>query len=106
MLFVKYLSDIYKEHKESLMKKYNGDIEMVERQMRYERFVLNEHASFDYIYDKRTATNIGEIINKSLADIEEENKAKLRGVFRNIDFNSEVVLGQTKERNAMLKITT
>ena len=52
MLFVKYVSDIYKEHKELLMKKYNGDIEMVERQMRYERFVLNEHASFDYIYDK------------------------------------------------------
>ena len=103
MLFVKYVSDIYKEHKELLMKKYNDDIEMVERQMRYERFVLNEHASFDYIYDKRTATNIGELINKALADIEEENKAKLRGVFRNIDFNSEVVLGQTKERNAMLK---
>lgn len=103
MLFVKYLSDIYKEHKESLIKKYNGDVEMVERQMRYERFVLNEHASFDYIFNNRTATNIGEIINKSLADIEEENKAKLRGVFRNIDFNSEVVLGQTKERNAMLK---
>ncbi len=103
MLFVKYVSDIYKEHKELLMNKYNGDIEMVERQMRYERFVLNEHASFDYIYDKRTATNIGELINKALADIEEENKAKLRGVFRNIDFNSEVVLGQTKERNAMLK---
>lgn len=103
MLFVKYVSDIYKEHRESLMKKYNSDVEMVERQMRYERFVLNEHASFDYIYDKRTATNIGEIINKALADIEEENKSKLRGVFRNIDFNSEVVLGQTKERNAMLK---
>ena len=103
MLFVKYVSDIYKEHKESLMAKYNNDKEMVERQMRYERFVLNEHASFDYIYDKRTATNIGEVINKALADIEEENKAKLRGVFRNIDFNSEVVLGQTKERNVMLK---
>jgi len=103
MLFVKYVSDIYKEHKETLMAKYKGDKEMVERQMRYERFVLNEHASFDYIYDKRTAPNIGELINKALADIEEENKAKLRGVFRNIDFNSEVVLGQTKERNAMLK---
>ena len=103
MLFVKYLSDIYKEHKEALVIKYKGDHQMVERQMRYERFVLNEQASFDYIYDKRTATNVGEIINKALADIEEENKAKLRGVFRNIDFNSEIVLGQTKERNAMLK---
>jgi type I restriction enzyme M protein len=103
MLFVKYLSDIYKEHKEALVIKYKGDHQMVERQMRYERFVLNEHASYDYIYDKRSSSNIGEIINKALADIEEENKAKLRGVFRNIDFNSEIVLGQTKERNAMLK---
>lgn len=104
MLFVKYLSDIYKEHKEELMKKYNGDTVMVERQMRYERFVLNEQSSFDYLYNNRTATNVGEIINKALADIEEENKGKLRGVFRNIDFNSEVVLGQTKERNSMLKV--
>ncbi|MFZ3383525.1 MAG: N-6 DNA methylase [Candidatus Methanoperedens sp.] len=31
--------------------------------------------------------------------IEEENKMKLRGVFRNIDFNSESILGQTKDRN-------
>ncbi len=32
MLFVKYVSDIYKEHYEKLMKKYDGDKEMVERQ--------------------------------------------------------------------------
>ena len=103
MLFVKYVSDIYKEHKNILMDKYHNDREMVERQMRRERFVLNEQSTFDYLYNKRTASNIGEVINKALADIEEENKAKLRGVFRNIDFNSEVVLGQTKDRNAMLK---
>ncbi|MGE4342012.1 MAG: type I restriction-modification system subunit M [Bacilli bacterium] len=103
MLFVKYVSDIYKEHKNVLMTKYNNDKEMVERQMRRERFVLNEQSTFDHLYDKRTASNIGEVINKALADIEEENKAKLRGVFRNIDFNSEIVLGQTKDRNAMLK---
>lgn len=103
MLFVKYVSDIYKEHKNALMAKYHNDKEMVERQMRRERFVLNEHSTFDHLYDKRTASNIGEVINKALADIEEENKAKLRGVFRNIDFNSEIVLGQTKDRNGMLK---
>lgn len=103
MLFVKYVSDIYKEHKNALMAKYHNDEEMVERQMRRERFVLNEHSTFEHLYDKRTASNIGEVINKALADIEEENKAKLRGVFRNIDFNSEIVLGQTKDRNAMLK---
>ena len=35
---------------------------------------------------------------------QEENKTKLRGVFKNIDFNSESVLGNTKERNAMLLV--
>ena len=43
------------------------------------------------------------IINKALEHIENENTGKLRGVFRNIDFNSEAILGKTKERNAMLK---
>lgn len=103
MLFIKYVSDIYKERKEQLMEKYDNDTEMVERQMRYERFVLDEISTFDYIYEKRNVSNIGEIINEALAHLEEENKTKLRGVFKNIDFNSEAVLGKTKERNAMLK---
>ncbi len=103
MLFIKYVSDIYKERRQEMMEKYNNDVEMVERQMRYERFVLNERSTFDYIYDKRNQPNIGEIINIALELVEEENKTKLRGVFKNIDFNSEAVLGSTKERNTMLK---
>lgn len=103
MLFIKYVSDIYKEHKEILMEKYDNDQEMVQRQMGYERFVLDEISTFDYIYDKRNQADIGETINKALAHVEEENKTKLRGVFKNIDFNSESVLGNTKERNSMLK---
>ncbi|WP_312700922.1 type I restriction-modification system subunit M [Sedimentibacter sp.] len=103
MLFIKYISDIYKEHKEELMIKYDNDLEMVERQMKRERFVLDEISTFDYIYDKRNQTNVGQTINEALANIEEENKTKLRGVFKNIDFNSEAILGNTKERNAMLK---
>lgn len=103
MLFIKYVSDIYKEHKEALMEKYDGDIEMVNRQLNNERFVLDEISTFDYIYDKRNQSDIGETINKALAHVEEENKTKLRGVFKNIDFNSESVLGNTKERNSMLK---
>lgn len=103
MLFIKYVSDIYKEHKEVLMEKYDCDIEMVNRQLNNERFVLDEISTFDYIYDKRNQSDIGETINKALAHVEEENKTKLRGVFKNIDFNSESVLGNTKERNSMLK---
>ncbi len=36
--------------------------------------------------------------------IEEANKLKLEGVFRNIDFNSEANLGKTKDRNRRLKL--
>lgn len=39
----------------------------------------------------------------ALAAIEEANVEKLQGVFRNISFNSEAALGQTKQRNARLK---
>ena len=103
MLFVKYLSDTYKEHYEAFHAKYKGDESRIKRALSRDRFVLEEKSAFDYLYVKRNASDIGEIINKALENIEEENKGKLRGVFRNIDFNSEVNLGATKERNAMLR---
>jgi type I restriction enzyme M protein len=103
MLFVKYLSDTYKEHLAHYTEKYEGDQERIKRALERDRFVLDEKSTFDYIYSKRNESNVGEIINKALERIEEENKAKLRGVFRNIDFNSEAILGQTKDRNSMLK---
>ncbi len=103
MLFVKYLSDTYKEHLDKYKEKYEGDEERIKRALERDRFVLDEKSTFEYIYNKRNESNVGEIINKALERIEEENKAKLRGVFRNIDFNSEAILGQTKDRNSMLK---
>ena len=48
------------------------------------------------------ASNIGELINVTLEKIEDANKAKLENVFRNIDFNSEPNLGQTRDRNRRL----
>ena len=103
MLFVKYLSDTYKEKLEEYTKRYNGDQERIKRAMSRERFILDEYSTFDYIYSKRNDPEIGVIINKALERLENENTGKLRGVFRNIDFNSEAILGKTKERNAMLK---
>lgn len=103
MLFIKYNSDTYKEHLEEYKERYNGDEERVKRALQRERFVLDEICTFDYLYSKRNDANIGEIINKALEHLEEENKTKLRGVFRNIDFNSEAMLGKTKERNAILR---
>ncbi len=103
MLFVKYLSDTYKERYEDYKERYEGDEERIKRALSRERFVLDERSTFDYLYSKRNDTEIGDIINKALEHIEEENKAKLRGVFRNIDFNSEVVLGKSKEKTAVLR---
>ncbi|WP_411680222.1 type I restriction-modification system subunit M [Clostridium thailandense] len=103
MLFVKYLSDVYKEHYEEYAEKYNGDEARIERALSRERFSLDKKSTFEYLYENRNSVEIGDIINKALEHIEESNKSKLRGVFRNIDFNSEVILGKTNERNAILR---
>src|SRR5262249_61658466 len=55
-------------------------------------------ATFDSLYELRERPNIGELINIVLEQIEEANRAKLEGVFRNIDFNSEANLGKPKDR--------
>lgn len=102
-LFLKYMSDVWKDKKKMYEEKYHADQERIQRAMKRERFVLPEESSFDHIYEQRNANNIGEIINEALDAIEEANKTKLEGVFRNIDFNSESSLGQTKDRNRRLK---
>ncbi|MBY2218330.1 type I restriction-modification system subunit M, partial [Clostridioides difficile] len=103
MLFIKYLSDVYVEHYEEYAAKYNNDEARIKRALSRERFILDEKSTFDYLYEKRNDSSIGDIINKALEHIEESNKLKLRGVFRNIDFNSEVILGKTNDRNAILR---
>jgi len=103
MLFVKYLSDLFKDRKEFYEERYAGNQERVKRALERERFRVPETATFDYLYSKRDASNIGEVINIALEKVEDENKVKLEGVFRNIDFNSEAALGETKDRNRRLK---
>jgi type I restriction enzyme M protein len=102
MLFVKYLTDLRREKLLGYQERYGGDAERVARAMARERFVLPEEADFAHLYAQRQQPDIGERINKALAAIEDANRGKLEGVFRNIDFNSETNLGETKERNARL----
>jgi type I restriction enzyme M protein len=123
-LFLKYISDLWKshaaEHRRDLEAR-SADAETIElrvaRYMERERFKLPIYtlrdkdgqvietfpASFDSLYARRTTDNIGELINEVLEAIEAANDPKLKGVFRNIDFNSESNLGQTKDRNRRLK---
>ena len=71
--------------------------------MGYEKFKLPEGADFAALYAQRNAANLGEVINIALEAIENANKEKLEGVFRNIDFNSEAALGRTEQRNERLQ---
>jgi type I restriction enzyme M protein len=116
-LFLKYMSDVWKEHRETYLKEFDGNEDRVSRKLSRERFILptvtlkddkekeidSFTADFYSLYERRSASNIGELINITLDHIEEENKSKLGGVFRNIDFNSESALGQTRDRNRRLK---
>lgn len=105
MLFLKYISDIWRDKYEQYHKQYEGNEERIQRRLARERFVLPEGASFYDLYEQRNSDKIGELINVALDAIEEhpQNKAKLDGVFRNIDFNSEANLGKAKDRNRRLK---
>lgn len=107
MLFLKYVSDVYKSKYSEYMNRYDGDKERATRSMRHERFVVPETSSFDYLYEHRKADNIGELIDMALADIEDANREKMSSedgssIFRNISFNS-ANLGEPKEKNARLK---
>ena len=103
MLFLKYLSDVWRDRKEEFEKEFKGDAERVKRRLARERFVMPDGCDYYALYARRNEANIGEMINVALEQLEDANKAKLEGVFRNIDFNSEANLGQTKERNKRLK---
>ncbi len=122
MLFLKYISDVWLDHYEAYRKQHGDDEVRIRRKLERERFalpvvkltekndetgiesVLDEFpATYYSLYERRSAANIGELINIVLDHIEESNKIKLEGVFRNIDFNSEANLGKTKDRNRRLK---
>lgn len=118
MLFLKYISDVWSDHYGKYKKEYGDDEVRIRRRLERERFVVPMAelkdpqtgevqdrflADFYSLYERRSEPNIGELINIILDAIEEANKTKLEGVFRNIDFNSEANLGKTKDRNTRLK---
>jgi type I restriction enzyme M protein len=117
-LFLKYISDLWADHYSAYKKQYGDDEERIRRKLERERFVLpmvelkdtesaivkdRFLADFYNLYERRNDPNIGELISIVLDQIEEANRAKLEGVFRNIDFNSETNLGKAKDRNRRLK---
>lgn len=101
-MFLKYLSDVWKDKYEEYQKQIGNNDELIRRKMNRERFVLPDHCTFDAIRDSKQDTDLGALINKIMEKIEEENKSKMEGVFKDIDFNSDRI-GNTKDRNRRLR---
>lgn len=104
VLFWKYLTDHAAWQRRDLERRYGANDPRVERQVKRARFVLPDGADFWTIHKQRQADNLGELINIALDKIERDNEPKLTGLFRPIDFNSETLLGATRERNRLLRL--
>lgn len=102
MLFYKYLSDQSSKRFNQFKERFGDDDKRIQEKMKLDRFYLPEGTSFNEIYKKIEADNIGEELNKALHKIEDANKDKLDGVF-SVDFNSESILGKIDQRNKMIR---
>ena len=102
MLFLKYVSDVWKDQEARYDAEYPNAPELVEALMQEEAFVLPAGASFSDIHKRRHEAGIGERIDKALHAIEEANGDKLRDVFQDISFNSNK-LGDEEQKNDILR---
>jgi type I restriction enzyme M protein len=94
LLFLKRLSDRFDEERETL----TADGDDPEDKDNHQFFVPRR-ARWSEI--QRTATNLGEALNKACAAHEASNTA-LEGVLGGIDFNDEKKLGDARNRDALL----
>lgn len=101
MLFLKYLSDMYRDEYNTLMAEY-GDADLVKELMSNQRFVLPDGASFWDLYELRHQPGNGQRIDEALHAIEEVNGNKLKNVFQDISFNTDR-LGNEKKKNELLR---
>jgi type I restriction enzyme M protein len=94
LLFVKRLSDRFDEECDALVAEGVDPEDTDEHQ-----FFVPQRARWDSI--QKTATNIGDALNKACSALEEKNTG-LEGVLAGIDFNDERKLGDAKNRDAVL----
>jgi type I restriction enzyme M protein len=102
LLFLKYVSDVWKDHKARYVAEHPSAPELVDAMMLQEAFLLPDGAGFDALHKRRHEAGNGERIDKALHAIEEANGAKLRGVFQDISFNSNK-LGDEEQKNDILR---
>ena len=98
LLFLKRLSDRFEEEAEKLVADgVSEDVAWTDPDEH--QFFVPDRARWGAI--QKTATNIGEALNKACAALEEQNPA-LEGVLAGIDYNDERRLGDAKNRDTVL----
>ena len=98
LLFLKRLSDRFEEEAEKLIEEgVPADVAWTDPDEH--QFFVPDRARWGAI--QRTANNIGEILNKACAALEEQNPA-LEGVLAGIDYNDERRLGDARNRDTVL----
>ena len=102
MLFLKYLSDVYRDEYNKLVEQFGDNPDLIHAMMSKQRFVLPEGASFWDLYEQRHQPGNGQRIDEALHAIEEANGTKLQNVFQDISFNTDK-LGQDKQKNELLR---
>ena len=101
-LFYKYISDLHDHTVQKLKDRYGDDKERIKLRLKNERFVIPDNCSFGDLYLHVNTDNLGERLNTALHAIEGENDERLSGIVT-VDFNSEAILGNTEQRNKMLR---
>lgn len=103
MLFLKYISDVWKDHYATYRKEHGDHPDLIEALMKNEQFVLPKGAGFYDLHRDRHKAGNGERIDKALHAIEEANGNKLRDVFQDISFNANK-LGDEEQKNDILRM--
>lgn len=96
LVFLKRLSDRFDEECDALRAVPGADIEDPDEH----DFFVPKRARWAEI--QKTATNVGETLNKAAHALEEKNAKSLDGVLAGIDFNDERKLGDNKNRDNVL----
>ena len=105
MLFLKYLSDVWRDRYGDYEAEYDGNQELIEDETRNVRFFLPFRSNFYNLYLHRQEPGNGDRIDRALHSLEEVNSAQLKGdgisVFQYLSFNSDE-LGEENQKNAIL----
>ena len=102
MLFLKYISDVYRDEYNRLTEQYGDNPDLINAMMGKQRFVLPTGTSFWDLHEQRHQAGNGQRIDQALHAIEEANGGKLKNVFQDIMFNTDK-LGPEKQKNELLR---